>query len=337
MLDKIVNILQNECKIRTHDLLVVGVSGGPDSVCLLHILHQIGYSIFAVHVNHGLRPEAGDEAQEVEKFSARLGVKFFSHQVDVLKFASENAVSIEEAARALRYRSLFEQAKLLNANAVLVGHNADDQVETILMHLLRGSGLVGLRGIEFRTLPNPWSESIPLLRPLLSTFRVDIQNYVDTNKLKPVTDQSNLEITYFRNRVRRELIPILESYNPKIREILLRMGQNLKDDYSILQQIVCKAWESTLIEQGDGFVSFHTANFLDFPVSIQRYLLRMAIARHLPGLRDVGFDCIERGLALLAGGKPSSQTDLIAGIRLIKDGKQFWVITRTANLPGVGS
>ncbi len=112
----------------------------------------------------------------------------------------------------------------MNAKAVLVGHNADDQVETILMHLLRGSGLVGLRGIEFRTLPNPWSESLPLLRPLLSTFRVEIQNYVDTNKLKPVTDQSNLETTYFRNRVRLELIPILESYNPNIREVLLRMG-----------------------------------------------------------------------------------------------------------------
>ncbi len=117
MLDKIVNILQNECKLRLHDLLVVGVSGGPDSVCLLHILHQVGYSIFAVHVNHGLRSEAGDEAQEVEKFSRSLGVKFFCHQVDVLKFASENAISIEEAARTLRYRSLFEQSKVVECKS----------------------------------------------------------------------------------------------------------------------------------------------------------------------------------------------------------------------------
>jgi tRNA(Ile)-lysidine synthase len=191
----------------------------------------------------------------------------------------------------------------------------------------------GLRGIEFRTLPNPWSDDIPLVRPLLSTFRVDIQNYVDENELEPVTDRSNLIITYYRNRIRHELIPSLETYNSNIREVLLRMGQNLKDDYSILQQIANNAWESTLIEQGDGYVSFETTKFINFPVSIQRYLLRMAISYHLPGLRDVGFDCIERGLALLPGGKSSAQTDLIAGIRLIKEGKQFWVIDQTADLP----
>jgi tRNA(Ile)-lysidine synthase len=116
MLATIANILQKECKIQANDLLVVGVSGGPDSLCLLHILHALGYPIISVHVNHGLRPEADDEAQSVEKFSSRLGAKFYCHQVDVHKFALGNSVSIEEAARTLRYRSLFEQAKLLHAN-----------------------------------------------------------------------------------------------------------------------------------------------------------------------------------------------------------------------------
>lgn len=334
MLDNISYIMQHECKIHAEDHLLVGVSGGPDSLCLLHVLHQIGCPLSAVHVNHQLRPEADDEAHVVKQFAASLQVNFLSFQVDVLTYSRENSISIEEAARTLRYRSLFEQAKSLRASAVVVGHNADDQVETILMHLLRGSGLAGLRGMEYRALPNPWSENIPLVRPFLSTWRADIQKYIDEHKLTPISDRSNLDISFFRNRLRHELLPILEGYNPSIREVLLRMAQSLKDDYSVIQQLVGKAWESTLIQQGKGYLAFRAASFLDLPLSIQRYLLRMAIAYHLPGLQDVGFDCIERGLMLLAGDKLNSQTDLIAGLRLIKEREKFWVATWQADLPG---
>ena len=171
MLDKIARSLQNEGKLEAKNLILVGISGGPDSLCLLHALHTLGYNLVAAHVNHRLRPEADEEAQMVKQFVGGLGVRFISCKVDVLSYADEHKVSIEEAARTIRYHYLFEQAEDVGASAVLVGHNADDQAETILMHLLRGSGLAGLRGMEYRSVPNPWSEHIPLLRPLLFTWR----------------------------------------------------------------------------------------------------------------------------------------------------------------------
>jgi tRNA(Ile)-lysidine synthase len=333
MLDRIANILQQECQLPGKNLLVVGVSGGPDSLCLLHILHHFGYPIIAVHVNHGLRPEANEESEQVMQFAGSLGVEFIARCVDVMKYAQEVSVSIEEAARTLRYGSLFERAKISKASAVVVGHNADDQVETILMHVLRGSGLVGLRGMEFHTVPNPWSEDIPLVRPFLTTWREEIQKYINNYHLSTIFDSSNLDVSFFRNRIRHELLPTLEGYNPCIREVLLRMGQSLKDDYSVLEKLTNEAWESVVIKQDSDYLAFRTDRFVQLPISIQRYLLRRAIAYYLPGLRDVGFDCIERGLLMLVGDKQNSQVDLIAGIRLIKEGKQFWLTINQPYLP----
>ena len=243
MLHNIANILQRECNLHRSDRLLVGVSGGPDSLCLLHMLHSIGYELIAAHVNHQLRPEAFDEAQYVKQFSADRGIEFISTEVDVERLASEHSLSLEEAARNVRYRYLFEQADKMAVVAVLVGHTADDQVETILMHLLRGSGLSGLRGMEYRLLPNPWSDRIPLVRPLLSTWRSDILQYLTENKIEPVIDQSNLDTAFFRNHLRHDLLPLLDSFHPGVRQNLLRLGVTVRDDFVVLQQLVDQAWD----------------------------------------------------------------------------------------------
>jgi len=334
MLDRIASILQHECQLHADKTLVVGVSGGPDSLCLLHILYQLGYSTIAVHVNHGLRPEADEESKRVEQFAIHLGIDFISCGIGVRDYAREVSVSIEEAARILRYNALFEQAKKFNANAVVVGHNANDQIETILMHLIRGSGLAGLRGMEIYNLPNPWSKEIPLVRPLLTTWREEIQKYLDNYRLDPIFDRSNLDVSFLRNRIRHELIPKLSEYNPAIGNVLLRMGQGLKDDYSLLEKITVEAWGSTLIKQENGVLLFRTYEFLQQPISIQRHLLRRAIAFLLPGLRNVDFDGIDRGLRILVGSKQNSQTDLVAGIRLVKEGTKFWVASWQADFFG---
>jgi len=325
MLVKGGEILKNRCKIQEDSLLLVGVSGGPDSLCLLHVLHELGYQVIAMHVNHRLRPEADEEALVVKQAAENLGVEFFGSEVDVIDYASRNSLSIEGAARELRYRELFNQAQSMGADAVVVGHNAADQVETILMHLLRGSALGGLQGMDFFKLPNPWSEDIPLVRPFLSTWRQEIQEYVIAQGLKPVIDRSNQDVAYYRNRIRHELLPYLEGYNPSIREALLRMGDILKDDYSFIQQFIDKAWEDTVFKVVNGNTIFHTESFLRLPVSLKRHLLRRVISQPIPGLQDVGFECIERGINLIAGGKPSSQTDLVAGLRLVKEGEIFWL------------
>lgn len=334
MLDKIVMILLEECHLPPSDKSLVGLSGGPDSVYLLHVLHQLAYPIVAVYVNHKLRPEADQEAHLVAQFTRNLGVEFISCQVDVLSYACAHSLSTEEAARILRYQVLFEQAGRINAKAVIVAHNADDQVETILMHVLRGSGLSGLRGMEYYTLPNPWSEHIPLVRPLLSTWRKDILEYLIEHGLRFISDMSNEDTKFLRNRIRHDLLPILEKYNPRIRHNLLRMSQISKDDYEVINQQVAAAWVANLLEQGQGYIALRLAGFRQLSTAIQRYMLRRAIAYHMPELRDIDFDSIERGVKFLCEDQTHGQVDLIAGLRLIKEGKRFWLASWQADLPG---
>jgi tRNA(Ile)-lysidine synthase len=335
MLDKIAMILEKDCQLDNRDLLLVGVSGGPDSLCLLHILHTLGYKLIAAHVNHRLRSQADEEAMLVKQFASDMKVDYIATQVNVLSYAEQGSVSVEEAARILRYHYLFEQAEQRAAKAVLVGHNADDQVETILMHFLRGTGLSGLRGMEFKNVPNPWSDHIPLLRPFLSTPRAEIQKYLAENHLSPVSDQSNQDNTYFRNRVRLELLPILEDYNPRIRANLLRMSQIVRDDYQVLQNNVSLAWEEGLIDRRAGYLSFSLSQFITLPVSIQRYVVRKAVHFHLPGLRDVSLECIQRGVDFLNQVKANGQVDILSGVRIIKEGDLYWVASWQAELPGM--
>ncbi len=334
MLDKIEMLLPGECQLQAGELCLVGVSGGPDSICLLHALNSLGYPLVAVHVNHTLRPEANQEAQAVEAFAKGLGIDCITYRVDVRGYAGEQSLSIEEAARQLRYACLFEQAEQTSAGAVLVAHNADDQVETILMHVLRGSGLSGLRGMPYRALPNQWSERIPLVRPLLSTWRGEILEYLSLNHLGYIFDQSNADTAFFRNQLRHGLLPDLEKYNPRIRQNLLRVGRISREDYAVIQQLVDQAWKANLARQGAGYLSFRLDGFQQLPASIQRYLLRRAIAYHLPSLKDVDFASIERGVNFLCDGKETGQADLIAGLRLVKEGDLFWLASWQADLPG---
>ncbi|NJD59540.1 MAG: tRNA lysidine(34) synthetase TilS [Anaerolineae bacterium] len=332
MIEQVVNILQQDCKIHEQGLLIVGVSGGPDSLFLLNVLYECGYNLVVVHINHKLRPEADEEAQYVRQAAAQIGVDCVVWEVDVLGFAEKHKIAIEEAARRLRYQHLFDQAQQRSASAVLVGHTADDQVETILMHLLRGSGLVGLRGMQTCTLPNSWSEHIPLVRPLLFTWRSDILQYLAEKQIQPAFDQTNLDTAYYRNRVRYDLLPQLEEYAPRLRQNLLRLGQILSDDYQLIQRQVDIAWTICLLNHEQGYLAFHRPNFERQLPSVQRYLLRRAIEGFVPGLTDVGFECIERGRKFIAENKPSGQVDLLDGMRLIRDVDVFW-LTSGDDLP----
>jgi len=333
MFDTIQYILQRECKIYAMNLVLVGFSGGPDSLCLLDILNKLGYPLIAAHLNHDLRSEAATDATLVQLQAERLGVPFVMGQVDTKAYAEDHSLSIEEAARILRYNFLFHEADKAGAQAVAVAHNADDQVETVLMHLLRGSGLAGLRGMEYRTCPTEWNNTIPLVRPLLSTWRSDILNYCAEHELKPVIDQSNYDTTYFRNRIRHDLLPVLESYNSRFRHSLLRSSQSLAGDYNLIQSMTSMAWCNCLIKQGSGYLTFDLASYQELPPALQRNLLRQAIAYHRPGLRDVDFEHIERGLAFLSGPKPNTQIDLVAGLRLFLEGDAFWLTTWETDLP----
>ena len=202
--------------------VVVGISGGADSVALLHILVSLGYKCIAAHCNFNLR---GDESFRDEQFTIdftqRLQVPLCKISFETNKYAQENRLSVEMAARELRYRWFEELLNTYDADAVAVAHHRDDSVETLLINLTRGSGLTGLTGIK------PKNGNV--VRPLLCVSREDIYAYIENNGLEYVTDSSNSSDIYTRNFIRLKVIPLLEEINPSVKASLARTANHLYD------------------------------------------------------------------------------------------------------------
>jgi len=333
MLTQIAESLEEKCHLRKGERLVVGVSGGPDSVCLLDVLIHLDYAVIIAHLNHGLRPEAKAEAAQVAELASLYQAPFLYAELDAARYSKEQGLSIEEAGRELRYRFLFQAAQDHDASAVAVGHNADDQVETVLMHLLRGAGLSGLTGMAYHSLPNPWSDRIPLIRPLLSIWREQIQAYNQEHDLKTILDPSNLDTRLYRNRLRHELIPYLEEYNPGIRPILWRTADILRQDAGALQSLVDSAWQACFLERGEGYVTFEREALLQQPSGVQRRIIRRAIGSLRPGLRDIDFHAIQRAVNFILSPTRSAQIDLISGLRMMLEDEKLWLADWQADLP----
>ena len=215
--------------------VVVGVSGGPDSLCLLHLLRRLApeshLTLHVAHLNHGLRgAEAEADAQAVAELAAGWGLPYTIGRADVPSLAAETRASIEEAARQARYDFLQGVARAAGAGTIAVGHNADDQAETVLMHFLRGSGLAGLRGMLPRTALGQGF----LISPLLETPRDRVEAYCAAHGLQPRRDLSNADTTIYRNRLRHELLPLLEGYNPAIRQVLGHTAGVLAGDHEVV-------------------------------------------------------------------------------------------------------
>jgi tRNA(Ile)-lysidine synthase len=333
MIAHISNVLKNYCRLDPDRPILVGVSGGPDSVCLLHILIQNGYALIIAHFNHGLRPEADEEAEFVRKLAVEWQIPFILGQKDVAAFASEHGYSLEEGARMARYRFLSKEAAKRAAQAIAVAHTADDQVETVLMHLLRGTGTSGLRGMAFRTQMKNWGQNTTIVRPLLSTWREEILDYLEAHRLPSRFDRSNLDVRYYRNRLRHELIPFLESYQPAIRQNVWRMAKILQADDEALEAQVQTAWAGCFIEKGRGYIILNRNGLSAQNTSIQRRLVRKSIGLLRPGLRDINFEAIERVLAFVQSPRAGKHIQLGAGISVSFEGGAIWITSQEADLP----
>ncbi len=322
--------------------LVVGVSGGADSLCLLHVLRELqprwGYRLHVGHLHHGLRgDEATADAAFVEAVCRAWGIPVTVAQVNAAALAREARLSVEEAGRQARYAFLGSLAASLGGRVVAVAHNADDQVETVLMHWLRGAGLAGLRGMLPKVdlgdlrLEGVWDRLWPraagvtVVRPLLSVTRAEVEAYCCQAGLVPRFDLSNLDTTYFRNRLRHELLPFLETYNPRIREVLRRSAEVIADDYAYLREQTRRAWEQTVREEGPGGVALDLACFLNLPVSLQRGLLREAIRRLRRSLRNINWVHVERALWGAREGPTGTRVTLAKGLVLTKGYDLLWV------------
>jgi tRNA(Ile)-lysidine synthase len=332
MFPSIDSILRDQCRLDPALSIVVAVSGGPDSLCLMDILRQAGYRIIVVHFNHKLRENSDLEANAVEQMAARLGLPSVIESADVRAFATQKKLSIEDAARTLRYRFLFTQARQHEAQAVAVGHTADDQVETVLMHFLRGAGLNGLKGMTYRTVLSVFDVEIPLVRPLLDVWREETVVYCAGQGLRPHYDPSNDSLNFLRNRIRHLLIPTLETYNPKFREAAWRTAQSLTADHEILTHSVDAAWTRTVVSESAGLVIFDSSALTGFPLGLQRYLFRRAIERIGPAT-DITYAALDRVTAFVQDGKGRGALLLNGGVRLLREAGQIFVAGADAVLP----
>jgi len=283
--------------IREHHLissqhcLLVAVSGGPDSVCLLHILAklqaELEIRLHLAHLNHQLRgAESEADASYVSQLAHQLGIPATIEQRDVKAYQARQHLSPEEAAREVRYTFLTQVARSIDADRVAVGHTIDDHIETILMHLIRGAGTRGLRGLQPCSRWQSSGNSLTVIRPLLPVSREETADYCHHHKLTPRIDASNLSLSPLRNRIRHQLLPILQSYNPQVVEALLRTGRIASDDLAFIDEEIGQLWGEIGQEQENTIV-LDKEKFLKLPPALKRHLLREAIEKLLGNLKDI--------------------------------------------------
>ena len=287
--DRVAAMIHGGCRMSPDDPVILGVSGGMDSIFLLTQLHKLGQPLSAAVFDHGLRPEAAEECEFVTVFCKERGIRCVKGTGDVRAHAEKNGMGVEEAARELRYRFLFRLAEETGAAAVATAHHANDQAETVLMHLLRGSGTDGLCGMRPYTLPNPFSRTIPLIRPLLGISRAEIEAAVTGEGLPYREDRSNSDPAYTRNRIRLSLIPELEKqYNPQIVPVLCRLAETAAADREILEDACDAAAERIGLHRTEAGLEWDRKAYCSERSGIRMRLLRRILRGLLPDPAEPG-------------------------------------------------
>lgn len=276
--------------IKSGDKIIIGVSGGPDSICLLDNLNRIrrnnqlsqecrqtnpeplGIKIVVAHVNHMIREESSQDEQYVREYCEKNGIEFYAKSIDVQKMAHTNKIGTEEAGRIARYEFFDEVLQKTKANKIAVAHNKNDKVETILMHTLRGSGMEGLKGIE------PKRGNI--IRPLIECERTEIERYCEERKLNPRIDKTNFENIYNRNKIRNVVIPyIQEEFNPNIITTLNRLSDIITLENEYMEKQTQKVYQEIVMEEKEKEIIMDLKSFNSQEIVIKSRLIRYIIKR----------------------------------------------------------
>lgn len=255
--EQVIDTIKKYNLIEENDSVIIGVSGGPDSICLLHILNELkqelNFKIYVAHINHMIRKEADEETEYVKRFCKNIGVECFTKKIDVVKIAKESKMGTEEAGRKIRYDFFEEVLKNTDSNKIATAHNNNDKVETIIMNILRGSGISGLKGLD------PIREN-KFIKPLIETSREEIENYCEENKLNPRIDKSNNENIYTRNKVRNCVIPyIKKEFNPNILKTINRLSEVATEEDDYLNKVTESTFNKICIEKQQ-YIETHTSH-----------------------------------------------------------------------------
>lgn len=283
------NILDNKLIIN-NDKIVVAVSGGPDSMCLITVLsnlkqlflkkYKIAYNLVVAHVNHMIRKESDSEGEYVENFCKKLGIPFFYLKKDVQKLARDKKMSVEACGREVRYNFFNEVKRKTDATKVAVAHNLDDNVETILLNIIRGCGLKGLTGMEIL--------NSDIIRPLITIEKKYILEYNIYQNLNPCFDSTNTENIYLRNKIRNILIPLLEKeYNSNFSNNIIRMREVLSSEENFLKEYTNNILRDCIIEKDQNKIMFKSKFVTDCHIAISFRCIREIIKLKVGNLNEI--------------------------------------------------
>ena len=317
LIGKIKKTIKKYRMLESGDRVIVGVSGGPDSMALLYVLNLIkkdyNLALKVAHLNHGFRgKEAQREAQFVEKMAQKLELPFEVKTFDVPAYKRENSLSSQEAARVIRYRFLEDVKERFHASKIALGHNADDQAETMMMWLLRGTGLKGLGGMP------PVREGV-IIRPLIETTREEIEAFLEKNEIPFVMDSSNQKNQYLRNKLRHELFPLLrENYNPQLVKNLVQTASVLRTEDEYLESIAEDALKKVLLSKDGESLAIDNKGLLSLPLAIQFRCLRGALEQIKGDLRRITSTHLYDIIKIVCNDMPNKLLNLPQGIMVEK-------------------
>ena len=289
---KVEDTMRRQRMLTSGEMVIVAVSGGPDSVALLSVLAALRPSwdlrLQAVHFDHGLRgAESQEDAKFVQDLCQGLSVECTIKKLDLRKtMIRQQGLSLQEFARQRRYEALFHLADEVTATKIATGHTADDQAETVLMWMIRGSGTGGLGGIH------PVRSS-SVIRPLLPMSREEILDYLASREMGYRIDSSNLTSVYLRNKIRHDLIPILKDFNPNLINVLSRQAEIVREDHLYLNQVAAKAFDECKRHASPDQLILSRASVLAFPLAIRRRVIRFAIQASAHMSKMPRFDAVE--------------------------------------------
>lgn len=278
--------------IEKNDSIVVGVSGGPDSMTLLSILFKLkeefNLKIYVAHVNHMLRENAIKDEEYVKEFCKKNNIEIFIKKANISEIAQKEKIGLEEAGRNVRYNFFEEVLKNTESNKIAIAHNLNDKVETIIMNTLRGSGVSGLKGIE--------AKRKKYIRPLIEIERYEIEKYCIENKINPRHDESNDDNTYTRNKIRNIVIPYIKNeFNPNIIKTLNRLSEIIKEEDEYVQSETEKIFKEILLTDEKNKIEFDPRKFNEQEKVIQKNLILLAIKKvkgSTQGIEKVNIDDI---------------------------------------------
>lgn len=285
MKNKILKTIQKYKLIQEGDKIILGVSGGPDSMCMLDVLKQLTeklkIELIVCHVNHQMREEAIEDEKYVEKYCQKNKIKYYSKRIDVKKYAHNNRQGTEEAGRDIRYEFFEEILKKEKANKIATAHNKNDKIETIFMHLIRGTGMAGLKGIE------PIREN-KYIRPLIEIERTEIENYCQENQLEPRIDKTNFINDCTRNKIRNIVLPYLKKeFNPNIIETMNRLSEAIYEEDQYLEKQTIQIFNQIKQQENKGKIVLGLKEFNCQDIVLKKRILLYGIYQTVGSVQNI--------------------------------------------------